>query len=118
MSYEQSKVVEIGKRPTGIPSISTPGHWVVPPWPKHADVHTVVRRFLDSNPLCHWVSDADEKEYYLGYLRALDTAATHDLTCDPARKWYEYLRRCAARCAAQYTGDNTKADATDEKWTA
>lgn len=52
------------------------------------------------------VGGADEQAYYLGYLRALDAASTHDLTGDVEWAWYGDLRRSVVRCAARYLGDD------------
>lgn len=99
---------------TGVRSVSRPGRWIVPPWPEHARVHEIVRRF--SNPLVFFaLSRADEKAYYLGYLRALDAASTDDLTCEAAWRWYRELRDCVAVCAAHRDDDDTETDVAREK---
>lgn len=101
----QSNIVNADRPTTGVRSVSRPGRWVVPPWPEHARVHEIVRRF--SNPLVFFaLGEADKKAYYLGYLRALDTASTDDLTCEAAWKWYRELRDCVALCAAHHADDD------------
>jgi hypothetical protein len=111
-------VVEINRttETTGIRSASRPGWWVVPPWPDNASVHEIVRQFLRFDPLLspfRW-SDEDEKAFYVGYQRALDSACTDDLTCAVAWRWYDELQDCVARCVARYM-DDAATDAESER---
>lgn len=86
---------------TGVRRANRPDWWVVPPWPENAGVHTIVRHFLRFDPLYSFSHDkADVRAYYIGYSRALETASTHDLTCDLAWRWYHELQDCVARCVA------------------
>lgn len=114
MGDDQCNVFGINRPTTGVHSISRPGRWVVPPWPNNAGVHEIVRQFVRFNPLYRCVEEADEKAYYLGYQQALDTASTHDLTCDLAWRWYGELRHCVARCAAYYDRSETRVAPTQQ----
>lgn len=84
---------------------------MVPPWPEHAGVHDTVCHFLRFDPYvrCVPVSEADKRVYYVGYQRALNLAATEDLTCAAAWQWCGDLRRCVAECVAQYDTDTVRA---------
>lgn len=92
----------------GIRSVDRPGWWVVPPWPDNVGVHDVVRHFLRFDPLVFPLSrsEADVKAYYVGYLWALDTASTDDLTCGPAWRWYHELRDCVAEAITERECDS------------
>lgn len=101
-----------GNEPTtGIRSADRPDWWVVPPWPENAGVHTIVRHFLRFDPLYSFLrGKADVDAYYVGYLRALRTASTHDLGNDLAWRWYHEVQECVARCVAE-VGDKEMAGA-------
>jgi hypothetical protein len=75
-------------------------------------VHQIVRQFLDFDPyLVPWSTSAeDERAFYRGYLRALETARTDELDSKAAWSWYRDLRECVARCAA----DDADMDAVSE----
>lgn len=85
---------------------STEFDWL-PRWPENADVHEVVRHFLLDSPLCHRLSDAETKAYFLGFLHAFDAASTEDLTSNVAWHWYRDMREAIVACVSGDDGKHT-----------
>lgn len=101
-----SGVIEIDGK-YGIRRVTSPDIWLVSPWPKDADVHEVVQRFLGADPTYRHLDDVDRIAFYVGYLKALELADKKDLTTDFRRDWYRELYECVEECVTVLRGGQT-----------
>lgn len=89
---------------SGIPSLRNPQHWMVPPWPRSANVHDVVGHFMRF-ALWDGATDLDHFTYYEAYVAALETAREHSMGLMGSafgERWYHDLRDALLRCVEGY----------------
>lgn len=71
----------------------------------HPRAHTMIVDL--GTTVCHGLSDAETKAYFLGFLHAFDAASTEDLTSNVAWHWYRDMREAIVACVSGDDGKHT-----------